>query len=270
MRIALATTDAVRGHDFDRAPLVAALAAEGLAADSPSWDDPSVDWSVYALVLPRSTWNYPSRPAAFLEWAARVASVTRLENPLPLLRFSADKRYLLALERDGVPVVASHITEPGEVWRAPEVAQFVVKPTIGADARGVRRFRAGDLAAARAHAVALAAAGHAVLTQPYLAAVDAVGETGLVFLEGAYSHAIRKGALLREPDAPSGAAGKSIEPRAAADDEIAVGRRALAALPGGAPLYARVDVLRDETGRPRLLELELVEPRRADCRAAAA
>jgi len=41
--------------------------------------------------------------------------------------------------------------------------------------------------------------------------------------------------------------------------EIDVAQRALAAIPGGAPLYARVDLLPSPTG-PQLLELELTEP----------
>jgi hypothetical protein len=39
-----------------------------------------------------------------------------------------------------------------------------------------------------------------------------------------------------------------------------VARRALAAVPLAAPLYARVDLIRDRGGAPLLLELELIEP----------
>jgi len=38
------------------------------------------------------------------------------------------------------------------------------------------------------------------------------------------------------------------------------GRRALKAIPFETPLYARVDLIRDQKGEPVVLELELIEP----------
>ena len=42
--------------------------------------------------------------------------------------------------------------------------------------------------------------------------------------------------------------------------ELSVGARALQAVPFGTPLYARVDLIRDQKGEPVVLELELIEP----------
>jgi O-ureido-D-serine cyclo-ligase len=39
-----------------------------------------------------------------------------------------------------------------------------------------------------------------------------------------------------------------------------VATRALQAMPFDTPLYARVDLIRDEDGEPVVLELELIEP----------
>ena len=139
MRIGLATTDAARGRDLDHRPLAAALEALGCVVDAPAWEDATVDWSRYALVLPRSTWNYPDDLKAFLAWASRVSAVTRFENGPATLRYTTDKRYLLDLDRRGVPVVPSTVTVPGELWSPPAAGSYVVKPTVGADARGASR-----------------------------------------------------------------------------------------------------------------------------------
>jgi len=45
-----------------------------------------------------------------------------------------------------------------------------------------------------------------------------------------------------------------------APEERALGEEALAGFRPGELLYARVDMARDEEGRPRLMELELIEP----------
>jgi hypothetical protein len=55
-------------------------------------------------------------------------------------------------------------------------------------------------------------------------------------------------------------AAESITPRVPGADELEVGRRAVKVIPGGAPLYARVDLIRDAHGTPCVLELELTEP----------
>ena len=49
----------------------------------------------------------------------------------------------------------------------------------------------------------LQAAGRLVMVQPYLASVDTVGETGMLYLGGEFSHAIRKGPMLDGPDVPA-------------------------------------------------------------------
>ena len=77
------------------------------------------------------------------------------------------------------------------------------------------------------------------------------------------SHAIRKGPLLRRGEDPTRAlfATEHITPREPDAAEIDVAKRTLAAIPFSKPLlYARVDLIRDDTGAPCVLELELTEP----------
>jgi hypothetical protein len=271
--VALATTPEAHPLDEDWGPLSDALRERGYAVDAPDWEDASVDWGRYALVLPRATWNYVDRLPAFLAWTERVAGTSRLENDPSTIRWNTDKRYLLDLERGGAPIIPTWVTPPDGTWSAPPVPEYVVKPAVGAGSRGARRFRADQAEHAGAHAARLQREGANVITQPYLASVDDAGETALVYLGGRYSHAIRKSAILeREGDDgglfdPGRVAGlfapERITPRAAARDELAVGERVLSAVTkrlGRAPLYARVDLIRDDTGAPRVLELELTEP----------
>ncbi len=272
-RIALATTPEAHALDEDWGPLSEALRALGHEVDAPDWEDASVDWSRYALVLPRGTWNYVDRREAFLAWCERVRAATRFENDPATIRWNTDKRYLLDLERAGVPIIPTVVTEPGTAWSPPAADEYVVKPSVGAGSRGAQRFRAGEAEAARAHAARLQREGATPITQPYLASVDTHGETALVYFAGEFSHAIRKGAILERPDTAGGLfeptrieglfAPERITPREPGTDELAVGARVLAAVTarrGVAPPYARVDLIRDADGAPRVLELEMTEP----------
>jgi glutathione synthase/RimK-type ligase-like ATP-grasp enzyme len=262
VRVGLATTAEARGLDEDHAPLARAFEHLGHSAAAVEWEDPAVDWGSFGVVLLRSTWNYTEDLPAFLGWAEAVARVTRLYNPIPVLKWSTDKRYLLDLERQGVPIVPSTITAPGESWTPPAAQEFVIKPAVGAGSRGARRFHADEHDAGRRHAARLNAEGYHALTQPYLHAVDDHGETALMIFDGEFSHAIRKGALLTRGggDVAGLFAKETIDARVPGADELEVARRAVAAIPGGAPLYARVDLIRDAAHRPCVLELELAEP----------
>ena len=269
--IALATARAARDLDEDLPPLSAAMTAAGHDFAVVAWDDASVDWSRFALVVLRSTWDYTTRLHEFLQWIDRVSAATRLLNPVDVIRWNTDKHYLGDLARAGVAAVPSHFIEPGadaghaleHFLTAHASDEFVVKPSVGAGSRDAQRHGREEIDAARRHAQRLLDAGRSVLLQPYLARVDEHGETALVYFDGVFSHAIRKGPLLRRGEDPTRAlfAEEHITARAPLADELRVAESALAAIPFATPLlYARVDLIRDGADAPCVLELELTEP----------
>ncbi|MGC8521194.1 MAG: ATP-grasp domain-containing protein [Steroidobacteraceae bacterium] len=274
-RVALISARAARGLDEDMPSLLAALEQEGLVPEVLDWDDPLVRWADYDLSLLRSTWDYTDRLAQFRAWLERIAPLTRLHNPRPLILWNTDKHYLRDLAALGLPAVPSAFIEPGEPPGAAierflagePCAEFVVKPAVGAGSRGARRLGRAQLPEAQRHAAGLLESGRSVLLQPYLEGVERDGETALIFFAGQFSHAIRKGPLLRPNADPTRAlfAPEHITARTPQPAELAVGERVLEALVASgrvrrAPLYARVDLLRDPAGAPLVLELELTEP----------
>ncbi|WP_375498792.1 RimK family alpha-L-glutamate ligase [uncultured Jatrophihabitans sp.] len=266
-RIVLATCTRLPDGDDDAQALGAALRSCGVQPQWAAWDDPTVDWSGDLVVL-RSTWDYPNRRAEFLTW---TASVPHLANPAEVVAWNSDKRYLADLAATGLDVVPTAVADPANL-EVPDADEFVVKPSVGAGSGGVGRFRrdARGLRAARAHLEALHAAGYTALVQPYLADVDTRGETALVYVDGTFSHAARKGPMLAA-DARHPLGGQlddelfvpeAITARKPSDAELAVGDAAVAAVRdrfGSTPLYARVDLL-PSAGGPVVVELELIEP----------
>jgi|SRR5215207_1492398 len=268
--VALVTARAARRLDEDLAPLEAALRNAETEVSIVDWDDADADWGAFDLALLRSAWDYSKRLPEFLGWAERVSLLTQLVCPLQVVRWNIDKHYLSDLARARVPTVPSHFIEPGEAAAAGlqrfglhlGPADFVIKPAIGAGSRDAQRHAREDIEAATAHAQRLLDARRAVLLQPYLDRIDEHGETALLYYEGRFSHAIRKGPLLRRGEEPTRAllAEEHITPRTPQADELRVSAQALAALPFGTLLYARVDLIRDAAGAPCVLELELIEP----------
>jgi glutathione synthase/RimK-type ligase-like ATP-grasp enzyme len=267
-RVALATCAAFPDGDGDDAGLPEAIGGDVTFA---IWDDPEVDWAAFDLVVVRSTWDYQERREAFLTWTRTVGE--RLVNPPGVLAWNTDKRYLHELAEAGLPVVSTTFVAPGEAFTvSANGGEYVVKPTVSAGSRDTARFGGAgtDVADETARAEALVAAIHAsrrtVMVQPYVASVDERGETALLFFDGAFSHAIHKGALLARDEEPTidVFAAEHIRPAEATAAERAVGQRtvdwATARLGVDALTYARVDVVEDADGAPILLELELTEP----------
>jgi hypothetical protein len=263
--VALATCAALPELDNDEQLVIAPLEARGVRVMVAVWDDPAVDWAQYDLVVIRSTWDYTARRDAFVEWARRVP---RLANPADIVAWNTDKHYLADLASAGVTVVPTAWLEPGDTVELPSSGRHVVKPAVGAgsvDAATYELDDAAPAAAARAHAERVLGGGQAVLVQPYLSAIDAHGETGLIFLHGRFSHAVGKSAMLGGDEREEIAGlykAETIESRTPTAAEMALAEHVLGVVPGGATrlTYARVDLVPADDGTPLLIELELTEP----------
>jgi glutathione synthase/RimK-type ligase-like ATP-grasp enzyme len=266
----LATCREFPDLDHEDRLLIPALAELGIEAVPAVWTDGGVDWSAFDAVVLRETWDYSDDRDAFLAWVDHVGSVSVLLNRPELVRWNTDKRYLEELEAAGIPVTPTRFLKPGDdpaAWHPHGHVEgdVVVKPAVSCGSRDTLRHRApDDEAEIVEHVRALLADGRVVMVQPYLDSVDNAGETALLYFDGVFSHAIRKGPLLARGVEGERVEGlfvqEQIDPRTPGADEIRVAEQVIAAIPGQTPLYARVDLIRDDQGSPLVLEVELTEP----------
>ena len=272
--LALVSAVAATSHDDDLDPLLEACHRAGFAARSIAWDDATVSWSRFDAALLRSPWDYTERLPEFLRWCEHVERNTRLLNPLPVVRWNTDKHYLSELQTAGIPIVPTRFVEPDteplealQTFLADETAtELVVKPAVSAGSRNTQRYARSQDFAAGNHIARLLDQGRSVMLQPYQTAIDAQGETALIYFDGQFSHSIRKAAqLAADASNPTPYASAGISMRTPDLDELELGARVLDAahqvLKLNGPLaYARIDLIKDETGAPRLLDMELTEP----------
>jgi len=269
--VALACCEQFPDLDPEDRLLIPALAAVGIDAVPAIWTDASIDWSAFDAVIIRETWDYTTNLDAFLQWTRHVDDVSTLMNPPDVIAWNTDKHYLKDLEEAGMSVVPTAFVEPGEdvtAWTPPaDCADYVVKPAISCGSQDTIRYSTSAPSEyARDHVRRLVDDSRAVMVQPYLDSVDTAGETALMFFGGEFSHAIRKGPLLVRGVEGERVEGlfveEQIDPREPTLDELVSARAIAECIPGGLGnvLYARVDLIADEYGTPRLLELELCEP----------
>jgi glutathione synthase/RimK-type ligase-like ATP-grasp enzyme len=238
--------------------LAAAIQRRGGAAAIVGWDAPNVDWSRPTKMIIRSTWNYHVDLEAWDSWVTTASSDCELLNAGSLLRWNADKRYLLDLEQLGVPIVPTLYLSRGTAnigsLLSEQQGDVIVKPNIGASSIGVKRFSLPALREACQRHIERLLQRSDVLLQPFQTVVENERERSLVFVAGHFTHAFTKPAFH-----PGISAGTHVELRIQpTDDELALARHALATL-AELPAYARVDLVPSDDG-PLLMELELIEP----------
>ena len=239
------------------------LADFGWQVSIVSWRQTDRPWSDFDAVVIRSTWDYWYDVAAFLDELARIDRQTRLANPLSLVHWNLAKTYLRDLQGNGVGVVPTlwlddlPVAAIGRWARDLGCDELVVKPVVGANGQDAFRFSPRD-DPQRLREIADLFRGRACMVQPFLRNVLDEGEYSLFFFSGDYSHAILKVPAAGEfrSQEERGAAIHLIQPEPGL---LASGRAAMAAV-APAPLYARVDFVRDAAGEFKVMELELIEP----------
>lgn len=242
------------------------LTAAGIEVHPTPWTD-HIDTveglKGFDLILPVITWGYHRDHALWLKACALwEASNLPFANPARVISWNSDKSYLARLAAKGVTIPPTIFTDQVSLEAIEQAfAQFsaptlIVKPTISAGAYKTLKIEAGDNLAS---ALLEAPTGPAMI-QPFMPTIASHGETSLLFFGGQFSHAVNKrpgsegefriqvqfGGLYQALDTvPEAAMALALKTLEAIDEPL---------------LYARIDMVPDETGQWCLMEAELIEP----------
>ncbi|MCL6741229.1 hypothetical protein LZ518_08810 [Sphingomonas sp. RB56-2] len=233
-----------------------ALRSGGIEVEPRPWSDVG-DLDGFDLVMPLVAWGYHLDPPRWHGLLDRLeAEGRKVLNPVPLLRWNSDKRYLAELAQKGLAVIPTRIAEQIDDAaladaRAEFGAELVIKPPISASADGTHRLQEHDPLPEESR-------GRAMMIQPFLRSIAEEGEYSIMFFGGEFSHAVvkrpRQGDYRVQPHL-----GGSEMPCAPPPGAIELAGAALQAAPADAA-YARVDMIRDGSGALAIIELELIEP----------
>jgi glutathione synthase/RimK-type ligase-like ATP-grasp enzyme len=232
----------------------------GAEADYLPWKTtPPETFAAADAILPLCCWDYYDDPGRFLDWIeALEAKHARLINSPDLLRWNFRKTYLLELAKAGLAVPQTfHLPDASREAVEQRMEEngwqiAVLKPVSSQSGHGVRKLHWAERDRWSVDAIP-----GEVLLQEYQYDISALGETTLTFIDGLFSHAVRRVLKAGEWRANTqyGTTYERAEPDRAT---IEAARRYLDLLPD-TPLYARVDGLVRPDGF-MLMELELIDP----------
>jgi len=248
---------------IDDAYAIEPLEALGWQVSTLSWRQRAIPWSDFDIAIIRSTWDYWNDVPVFLDTLERIDRATRLANRLDLVHWNLAKTYMRDLQQMGIGIVPTLFATSlradflAHYQRELGVREIVVKPVVGANGEDAYRVRADDTPQ-RLAAMAARFCKRDCMIQPFMPNILGEGEFSLFFFGGAYSHAILKKPAESEfrSQEEHGAAILSVVPP---ENLLKRARQAIdTILP--APLYARIDFIRDAQDDFLVMELEMIEP----------
>jgi hypothetical protein len=276
-RCAFLSMDKPDGFTMDDELAYAPLRSLGWQVETVSWQSKDTVWDTFDLVIIRSPWDYQNAPQDFMRVLEKIdASKAELQNPLALVRWNLDKRYLRELEQRGIPIVptlwgdnASELSNM-DTWftkfaspnnPSEPTPELIIKPVVSANADHTYRlpFAMRKMLEPRLFQVF---SDRAFMVQPFMPSVIDEGEFSLFYFAGAYSHTILKTPKAQDFRVQEEHGGfiRGIEPSAA----LRAQADAAMAVLWYVPLYARVDFVRlpsnSDNERFVVMEFELIEP----------
>lgn len=239
------------------------MADLGWDVSTVSWRQTAMPWHIFDAVIIRSTWDYWNDVDVFLEVLDDIDQATHLANQLELVHWNLSKSYLRKLEQQGVAIVPTLWGQSIDASSIPALCdrlntnEIVVKPLVGANGEDAFRICRAESQQV-VNDIASRFTDRRCMVQEFMSKVISEGEYSLFYFNGGFSHAILKtpAPLEFRSQEERGARIESVRPEWALLDR---GRQALARLPM-TPLYARLDLVRDEQDDFVMMELELIEP----------
>lgn len=255
--IALLTCACLPEPDHDANVHIEAFERAGAQAQWVAWDEPFPN-EAFSTVVVRSPWNYHLLCDEFLCFLDQLASSVPVINHPEIIRWNANKRYLLELETKGFPIVPTQILSRQEGSRVLEVARsfgsesVVLKPTVSGGS--YLTFKCDSNHADDLMAKADEVFAHSeLMIQPFLSSVNEGGEVSWIWIDGEITHGVRKYPRFAGSD-------ESVSPAISPNDQIRDYVNRLLAPLSPMPMYARIDLIRLDSGEEVLSELELIEP----------
>jgi glutathione synthase/RimK-type ligase-like ATP-grasp enzyme len=228
------------------------------------WDNPDVHWEKYDCVIIKSTWDYfIGKINKFYDWLEmlKAKNIQCLNHP-DIIKWNADKHYLLDIEKAGQKIVPTIIVEKGnkinieEAFNKFNTNEIVVKPCVSGAAMNTFRINKNYTSDVQSKINELLLEDSYII-QPLKKEILEEGEWSFVYFNGRFSHHLLKSGK-GDDFRVQHFWGGSINTPPYQEEMLEQANKYIEHFAKGT-LYARVDAVWSNN-QLELMELELIEP----------
>ena len=243
--------------------LLNALKEKGLKVSRKNWASKDFDWTTTKYAIFRTTWDYFDRFNEFFIWIEKTKHKTIFINSAEIINWNIDKHYLQDLINNDINIAPTLFIEKNEqislkkLFAKTQWKEAIIKPAISGAARNTYRITLSNYKQYESVFQELIK-NKCMLFQEFLNNIITQGEISLIIIKGKYTHAVKKTAKkgdFRVQDDYGGIVKNYIPTK----KEIMFAENCIKACPYS-PIYARVDLVYDNSNKLSLCELELIEP----------
>jgi glutathione synthase/RimK-type ligase-like ATP-grasp enzyme len=177
--------------------LIPELAKHTIEAKAVIWDDKTINWQDFDLLIFRNTWDYYEKQVAFDTWLNKIEKLgIRTLNSLSIINQNKHKFYLRELQKQGFTILPTVFINKIENLNLSEIIpnhwqKAVIKPAYSAGSYQTSVFEISEIQKINQEYQPIAAEKE-LLLQQFMPEIQSLGETSFIFFNKKYSHAVNK------------------------------------------------------------------------------
>jgi len=243
--------------------VIQALSSRGFQVERIAWDDPTYGWGNTDYAIFRTTWDYFNRIDDFTKWYLSTKEKLRFINPPELIDWNINKLYLKDLDQAGINVLEMVLVDNQNSLTIEAVMELkgwnevIIKPLVSASARHTYKIDHSNRLNYE-NLFAQLIKSETMIVQEFQHSIIATGEIAMMYFNGQFSHSVLKRAIAGDFRVQDDFGG-TVHQYQASIEQINLGKEALE-VNNSMPVYARVDIIKDNSDNWAVTELELIEP----------
>ena len=177
--------------------LIPALTKKNHSATAVIWDDVSVQWSDFDLLIFRNTWDYYEKQAAFDIWLNKIDALgIKCLNSIKTIQKNKHKFYLKELQNHGTSIIPTVFIDKTTTLDLQKIIpkhwqKAVIKPAYSGGSYQTMLFDIVDIDVVNKKYQSIAAEKE-LLLQDFIPEIETVGETSFIFFNKKFSHCVNK------------------------------------------------------------------------------
>jgi glutathione synthase/RimK-type ligase-like ATP-grasp enzyme len=197
MKIALLTCQKLPNLLEADQQLIPALAKHNINAEAVIWDDQTINWQDFDILIFRNTWDYYEKQTEFDLWLDKIKKLKiRTLNSIEIINQNKHKFYLKELQKQGFTILPTIFIDKTNNLDISKIIpthwkKAVIKPAYSGGSFQTELFEVSEIEKINAQYKTIASEKE-LLLQEFMPEIQTLGETSFIFFNKKFSHAVNK------------------------------------------------------------------------------